>query len=244
MSFPTDIHGAEGEQWQSSAARAHMLGTKLVLQDGREFRYVENGGTLLVAGNVIQAEAPGANFDELVMAAAAVGATAVVVTTGSTAVSIDDFRDGAVFIEDDAGESFYYPLGSHGAVATTTAGTFTLRDGGTIQVALTAASTCLLVKSLYKDVIQFPTTATGAVVGVAVSAIAVNHFGWIQTNGPCGVLTDGTLVIGQHVRVSDGTAGAVEALDRDGSAEDEAEIGRVISLSATTEHSLIDLTIK
>ena len=166
MSFPVDIQGAEGEQWQSNSTRQHNLGTRLVLQDGRMFRYVEVGASALVVGNVIQAEAPGANFDELVMAAAAVGATSVVVTTGATAVAIDDFKDGYVFIEDDAGEGYLYPLASHGAVGTTTAGTFPLRDGNSIQVALTAASTCLLLKNIYKDVIVYPVAATGAAVGV------------------------------------------------------------------------------
>ena len=113
-----------------------------------------------------------------------------------------------------------------------------------IQVALTTSSTVLLLKSLYKDVIQMPTTGTGDIVGVAVKAIAADEYGWIQTHGPCGVLTDGTLIVGQHIRASDGVAGAVEPLDRDGTHENEAELGRVISLSATTEQSLCYLTIE
>ena len=242
MSFPTDIYGAEGEQWETYSDQRHVLGTRLVLQDGRTFRFVENGGTLLVAGNVIQAEAPGANFDELVIAAAAAGAESVTVTLGSTAAAVDLFAEGYLFVEDDAGESYLYPVRSHPAAATSA--TMVVTIWNSIQVALTSSSTVLLLKSLYKDVIQLPTTGTGDIVGVAVSPIAADEYGWIQTHGPCGVLTDGTLVIGQHIRASDGVAGAVEPLDRDGSNENEAELGRVISLSATTEQSLCYLTIE
>ena len=242
MSFPTDIYGAEGEQWETYSDQRHVLGTRLVLQDGRTFRFVENGGTLLVAGNVIQAEAPGANFDELVIAAAAAGEESVTVTLGSTAAAKDLFAEGYLFVEDDAGESYLYPVRSHPAASTSA--TMVVTIWNSIQVALTASSTVLLLKSLYKDVIQLPTTGTGDIVGVAVSPIAADQYGWIQTHGPCGVLTDGTLVIGQHIRASDGVAGAVEPLDRDGSNENEAELGRVISVSATTEQSLCYLTIE
>jgi len=243
MSFPTDIYGAEGEQWETYSDQRHVLGTRLVLQDGRTFRFVENGGTLLVAGNVIQAEAPGANFDELAVAsAAAAGAETVTVTLGSSAATVDLFAEGYLFVEDDAGESFLYPVRSHPAAGTSSSLVVTIWNS--IQVALTTSSTVLLLKSLYKDVIQMPTTGTGDIVGVAVSPIAADEYGWIQTHGPCGVLTDGTLVIGQHIRASDGTAGAVEPLDRDGTNENEAELGRVISVSATTEQSLCYLTIE
>jgi hypothetical protein len=50
-------------------------------------------------------------------------------------------------------------------------------------------------------------------------------------------------VIGQHARVSDGTAGAVEPLDRDGTAEDEAQVGMVMQVNASTEYSLIFLQL-
>ena len=243
MSFPTDIYGAEGEQWNTYSDQRHVLGTRLILQDGRTFRFVENGGTLLVAGNVIQAEAPGANFDELVVpSAAAIGSETVTVTLGSSAATVDLFAEGYLFVEDDAGESFLYPVRSHPAAATPASLVVTIWNS--IQVALTTSSTVLLLKSLYKDVIQMPTTGTGDIVGVAVSPIAADEYGWIQTHGPCGVLTDGTLVVGQHIRASDGVAGAVEPLDRDGTHENEAELGRVISVSATTEQSLCYLTIE
>jgi hypothetical protein len=243
MSFPTDIYGAEGEQWNTYSDQRHVLGTRLILQDGRTFRFVENGGVLMVAGNIIQAEAPGANFDELAVAsAAAIGAETVTVTLGSSAATVDLFAEGYLFVEDDAGESFLYPIRSNPAASTSASLVVTIWNS--IQVALTTSSTVLLLKSLYKDVIQLPTTGTGDIVGAAVKAIAADEYGWIQTHGPCGVLTDGTLVIGQHIRASDGTAGAVEPLDRDGSGEDEAELGRVISVSATTEQSLCYLTIE
>lgn len=237
MSFPIDVQGAEGQQWDTSSAQEFALGTALVLQDGRKFRYVQAGASALVVGNVIQAEAPGANFDELVTAAAAVGAESITITTGATAIAINDFNQGYLVVEDDAGEGFVYRITEHGATGTTSAAVMPIAES--VQVALTSASTCLLLKSPYKAVIQLPTTATGIIVGIAVLAIAADEFGWIQTRGPAAVLTDGVLVVGEHARISDGTAGAVEPLNRDGTDEDDAEVGLVISVGADTEHSVI-----
>ena len=240
MSFPTDIQGAEGEQFNTYSTQTQELGQALVLRDGRKFRYVENGAALLIVGNVIQSEAPGANFDELVTAAAAMGAESITVTTGATAITKNQFNQGYLMVEDDAGEGHIYRITEHGATGTTASAEIPI--AGSVAVALTSASTTLLLKSQYKDVIIMPTTVTGLVIGVAVAPIAATQFGWVQTHGPAAVLTDGTVVIGQHVRASDGTAGTVEALDRDGSAEDEPEFGWVMSVGATTEHSMVYLT--
>ena len=44
--------------------------------------------------------------------------------------------------------------------------------------------------------------------------MTANYYGWIQTSGPCSVLTSGTVVLGQAAVRSD-SAGAVEAGDPD-----------------------------
>ena len=117
-------------------------------------------------------------------------------------------------------------------------------DGDTIAVAFEAATIAGLAKNPYKDFIVYPTTATGHAVGVAPTDFDDDDYGWLQTWGPAAVLCDVAFVIGNHVRVSDNTAGSGEPLDRDGSNENEETIG-VASLIApvTTDYGYVNLTI-
>ena len=56
--------------------------------------------------------------------------------------------------------------------------------------------------------------------------MTANYYGWIQTGGPCSVLTSGTVVLGQAAVRSDTTAGA-EA-DDIGSVAQNTQIGQLI----------------
>ena len=63
-----------------TVARA-KLGTMVETEDGRKFRYCENSGTAMVAGNLYQAPALEANHQNIaVQAAAAAGAKTLTVT--------------------------------------------------------------------------------------------------------------------------------------------------------------------
>ena len=88
------------------------------------------------------------------------------------------------------------------------------------------------------------TTLTGIPIGVAVSAIASASFGWLQTRGPCGVLTDDTVVVGNRVVVPSAAAGAAgpETAVAANSAI-EVTIGNVMVLAATTAWSTIFLRL-
>lgn len=218
------------------------LGMKIVIGDN-SFRYVEFGGTTK-AGDVVQSEAPDAAHDDLDPTGTGTGAG---VTVGETIISTadtitlvqDEYAGGFMVIEADTGKGYTYFIESNDAAASNAL--FRIKMG--LAVALDSTSDVKLIKSRWKEVIIMPTTVAGALSGVSVGVGADGSFGFLATRGPWSVLTDGTVVIGQHVRASDGTAGAVEALDRDGTAEDEPEIGRVVDVGPTTEHSLIDLSL-
>ncbi|MCH8253124.1 MAG: hypothetical protein IID36_11790, partial [Planctomycetes bacterium] len=108
MAFPYGTIRADfGAQYTIGSTKHHRLGTRLVLPDGRVFRYVENGGTLAVEGSLYQAEVPeqtGLN----VQATAAVGAGTMSVTTGGDAVLLNDFAEGYVIIDLTPGEGYIY----------------------------------------------------------------------------------------------------------------------------------------
>ena len=246
MSFPTVIFGAEHTVYATTAARRYPFGTLLVTQDGRKFRYAENAGTAIAAGRLAQSAIPGANFDELVSAAAAVGAKVITVTTGATAISADDFFMGYLNVEDDTGEGHLYHLDSHLAIATTTAGDMNLFPPG-VRVATVAATTVGLTKHYLKDIVIHDSVPTAMLAGVPPSTLAADNFGWVQRGGPASVLTDGTVVIGFSVMASNGTDGAVEAWGL-AEAAPPTEIGPlcgwVMEVAATTEHSLIYLKLE
>ena len=242
-----------GEEYESHQYQRHALGTKAVSQDGRVFRYAEMGGTAGVPGKLYQTVVPIANHTNIACdVARAAGAVKISATDGGTGAAVDIFAEGYVIINDAAGEGYTYkiaggpqqPSGTGHAVAASGAViTVNLAPGYSVQTALTTSSEVTFTRNRYKAVILSTTGTTAPVVGVGVSDVTADYFCWLQTGGPAAVLTDGTVVIAQHVRSSDGTAGSVEALDRDGTHENEQEIGVVMHVNATTEYSLVDLSL-
>lgn len=246
MALRNVVFGSEGDQWNTYSDSAiepppYPLGQRMELPDGRMFRFALMGAVVGVAGSVYQSEVPLANFDELVTAAAAVGSETINITTGATALTVNQLQGGFANIEDDAGEGRAYKIKSNPAIGTTTAGDITLE--APIQVALTAATTTGLTRSPYASVIIHPSPATAAIVGVAVSAIPAGEYGWLQTRGPASVLTEGTLVIANPVRASETTNGGVTVVDWDEAGVDEEQLGTCMEVAATGEHSLVNLKI-
>ena len=181
-----------GHEHEVSTDKQMPLGTLGITQDGRRFRYTENGGVALVAARLCQSELPGGNFDELaVQAAAAIGATAISITNGATTIAADDFLDGYMNIEDDAGEGHLFLLDTHLAEAAGNATVvMNLKPGYSLLVALTTATTVSLVKNRFKDIVVHPSPPTAFLVGVAPRAVPLDNFCWIQVYGPASVLTE------------------------------------------------------
>ena len=222
-----------GEEYESHQYQRHSLGTKAVSQDGRVFRYAEMGGTAGVPGKLYQAVVPIAHHTNIACdVVRAAGAVKISATDGGTGAAVDIFAEGYVYINDAAGEGYTYKIAGgpnqpantgHAVAASGAVITVNLAPGYSVQTALTTSSEVTFNRNRYKDVILSTTGTTAPVVGVGVS--------------------DGTVVIAQHVRSSDGTAGSVEALDRDGTNENEQEVGVVMHVNATTEYSLVDLSL-
>lgn len=224
---------------ESSTAK-ERVGTIRTLDDGRVFVYAEAAGVALVAGNLLQSAAPVANHLNIaVAAAAAVDATEVTVTLGATLAAANDYQDGFLHVNDAVGEGHLYKIKSHPAAASAASLVIQLYDK--IRVALTTASEVTLTKHPCKDVIQCPTTLTSTPIGVAPMVITADNFFWMQVKGPAAVLTDGTVVVGETVVASNGTAGAVEDFVPGTSLS--AIVGSVLQVNATTEQSLINLNI-
>jgi len=199
------------------------LGSKASTNDGRSYRYTavqaasggatgQPTGATLVVGNLLQGPAQIANHIALTPAAASIGDTTITATLGATAAYANQYANGLVFVSTTPGNGYAYRIKSHAAVAS--AGVITLVLEDAIQVALTTSSRLDLQQNAYANALQTPTTLTGAVIGVAVSAITastsgVQTFGWIQTKGPSATLVQSTPAVGAAVMPSGTTAGAV-----------------------------------
>ena len=202
-----DPQGLAQPIYSSSASQLHGLGERAVI-GGQVFRYVKAGTTALVVGNALQAPVQDVDHDQLVATAAAIGAETITVTTGSSAVTLNQYADGWATIAVTPGLGYQYPIKGHPAAATTATCVLTL--GRPVEVALTTSSRVTLTMNPHKGVIQHPvTTASGVPVGGAVYPIAISEFGWIQSNGPGAGLIAGTPAVGQPVTTTGAVAGAL-----------------------------------
>jgi hypothetical protein len=238
------IWGDYGDEKVTGTTQIHPYGTRMVLPDGRVFYYGQTAGAQ-TAGAICQSAVGVANHDmDLAANTASAGDKSVTVTVGGTAATEDQYKDGYLYVNDGTGEGHIYKIRQHDAISSSGSGAINLYDGDAVAVAFVAATIVGLAKNPYKDFVVYPTTATGHAVGVAATDFDDDDFGWLQTWGPAAVLCDVAFVIGNHVRVSDNTAGSGEPLDRDGSNENDEVIG-VASLIApvTTDYGYVNLTI-
>lgn len=180
---------------------------------GKAFRYVLNGGVVQVVGNLLQASAQDTTYENMAVAsAAASGDSTLAITNGTATITNAQFVGGTLSI---------YTAGTIaiGDEYTILAVTGTLTSGGALTVtldrplraAVTTSAKVNMKRSPFSGVIQFPvTTQTEIPVGISVYTIAASEYGWIQTHGPCAMLSDNsTFAVGSMVSPSLATAGAV-----------------------------------
>lgn len=220
--------GAPFELFNSTAITdisiSTMTGAKFDAADGREFVIVQNGGTAIPAGRLVQGPAQiGANHTNLVTSTAAIGATQVTVTLGGTLATANQYAGG--YLVFNAGTGAGQTLKIQGHPAGTASGTVVLTLEDPIQVATLAADTkSTLVLNPYgsqngtdyttSGAVICPTTLTGAVIGVTLDALpattaTIPSYGLIQTKGIVACLNDATTAIGLDLMPSSNTAGAV-----------------------------------
>lgn len=176
--------------YDESSVAQHKLGELYVDEWGRKFRYVQAGGSALVTGNLLQEPAENTDFRSMVCAAtAAIGATSVQVTLGSTATTANQFEGGDLVVESSTGIGQAFKIVRHSV--TDAAGTATFYLDRPLKIGITVTSTQISVrKNSYDGVIAFPTTPTGAPVGVALYAMTAAYYGWVQSGGDVPVLFD------------------------------------------------------
>lgn len=203
---------------------APELGVRAVTGDGREFRYAQAGLTALVPGTLLQGPAQVANHIQLTPLAAAVGATTVSVTLGATAIVANQYTNGFLVVSADGGSGgqpgYVYQIASNPAAALSTAVVITLADPLLNKITTSAKIDLVMnpfgngaITAGTDGVIIYPTTATSSPVGVAINALAIANYGWIQVKGLAPILDDagGGITVGNGVVPSTSVAGAVKS---------------------------------
>lgn len=208
--------------YTTDTVRNHSLGQLAFGLHGKAFRYASIGASALVVGNLLQDAAQDTQFENMAVLASPIvlvqnGLQTVNITNGTTTVVPNDFIDGTVVVYTAGGEAIGNEYTIQGITGTlTSGGAMVVTVDRPITVAWTTALKVVMKKSPWANTIQYPiTTQTGIPVGVAIYAnaagtAAIPQYGWVQTHGIVGALSDNsTFAVGSMLSPSLAAAGAV-----------------------------------
>jgi hypothetical protein len=208
-----DVEQPKQDIFTENVAQQYALGTLLVYNDGRKYRYAKNGGTALVKNLMNSAEdqdaklvaetqtTSGANVD--------VGDVEIVVdiTTGIS-LAENELVGGTVFVESSTaiGDDYQIIASKLDASDDTL---LRLRLRNPIRTDWSATTVITIMKSPWMEVDVFPTTAVNRAVGVNKIAVTASYFCWLQTGGPCALVVDnGDTTVKGEPGGAPGTTGA------------------------------------
>ena len=249
MAFPLTVHLGYGQEKVETSDQKQKLGTRAVLPDGRVFYYAENSGAAITtAGQLVDGiAAVGAHDGDLATAALAAGSLTVTTTTSLT-VTKDQYKDGYLFINDNAAQGEVYRVKSNTAVASAAGCEITIDESDGIRTAFTTSTQFGLMYPPYKDIklMDNDGTMTTGPLGVTTIAVTADYFCWIQTAGPAAVLSGAaTFVVGDAVGISKADEnGAIDLWDAS-TEEDSRPIGTSMGVvSVDTEYGWVMLAIR
>lgn len=262
-----------GDEKKTYSTKGHPLGTRGVLPDGRVFRFSLNGGTAREAGLLMQAGVQPFDgewdMDVAVESTHSAGSPNIgskdipLLATGTltSALLVDHYQDGLMYVNDGPGEGHVYHVSSHPALSSDGGSTvLVVHLGGDDEIVSTALSTLSLVGLIVNEYsLPVPTdidTTLTRVLGVMPAAVAADQYFWLQTYGPAAVsIADNPAVpvVGRNVVpnistsdeagsvVSESTAFTSDANEPD---RDVPVIGYAMGVAAAaTDKGLIFLTI-
>ena len=236
---------ANANPFEQSATQLFPMGTKLQYGD-RTFRYAfsgeaNNAGVLIEGAALTNAH----HRDIAVQAATTAGARTISLTKGATAITLNQFAEGYVHINDDTADANsqgkLYRIKSHAAKGDAGTLEFTLYDP--IPVVIPTTGKADLILNIYTDVVKTATTPVNTVLGVTPMEIANDRYFWLQTGGPASVLVaDAALVAGDAAVRNQGTAGTARDIDSDSDTLGDI-IGRCIVTNGATDNAVIMLNL-
>tara|TARA_R110002167_G_scaffold61380_2_gene173099 strand:- start:86 stop:991 length:906 start_codon:yes stop_codon:yes gene_type:complete len=240
---PADfIVGKGGSQYgtvdpfTSGLTQLFPLGSRL-LYGNTVYAYGRLAAAAVTAGKcVTHAASIAHHFDLTPTAGVAAGETAISVETAGTDITLNQYANGYLYVNDAAGEGQMLRIKSNPAHDHSADPSIVITCYDDLATAITTSSRITLIPDPRSAQIVQAATTTGATLGVTVVDMAASAYGWFAVSGPQAVLTSGTLVVGNHA-VPLGAAGAVGP-----AAGDVIQvIGTVMIVNVTTDYSLINL---
>ena len=241
---PADlIVGKGGSQYgtvdpfTSGLTQLFPLGSRL-LYGNTVYAYGRLAAAAVTAGKcVTHAASIAHHFDLTPTAGVAAGETAISVETAGTDITLNQYANGYLYVNDAAGEGQMLRIKSNPAHDHSSDPSIVITCYDDLATAITTSSRITLIPDPRSALIVQAATTTGATLGVTVVDMAASAYGWFSVSGPATVLTSGTLVVGNHA-VPLGAPGAVGP-----AAGDVIQvIGTVMIVNVTTDYSLINLT--
>ena len=241
---PADfIVGKGGSQYgtvdpfTSGLTQLFPLGSRL-LYGNTVYAYGRLAAVAVTAGKCVTHAAKITNhFDLTPTAGVAAGETAISVETAGTDITLNQYANGYLYVNDAAGEGQMLRIKSNPAHDHSADPSIVITCYDDLATAITTSSRITLIPDPRSALIGQAATTTGATMGVTVVDMAASAYGWFAVSGPATILTSGTLVVGNHA-VPLGAVGAVGP-----AAGDVIQvIGVVMIVNVTTDYSLINLT--
>jgi len=219
--------------YEESSTAKHLIGERLVLNDGRTFHYCKATAVALAAGKLI--ESVGTSFTEdTVTVAHAIGTTAVTVTA-SAAITANRLAGGYLVVNAGTGAGNCYKIKDHLAIANAATGTINLYDP--LVVAWAVADTDIMMHVHPCAEVRISTTDQLYVpIGTPLIAVTASYYFWAQTWGWAPMLMDeaiGDAAAKRALNAGTSVAGAIEA--EDGAAGGECEVAWAVNAGASTD---------
>ena len=225
------------DPFSESSTQLFPLGSQL-LYGNTTYRYGKMGSGAVTAGKcVTHAASIAHHFDMAITADVAAGETAISVETGGTDLTLNQYANGYLYVNDATGEGQMLRVKSNPVHDHSSDPSVIITCYDDLKTALESDDTKVtLIADPLSALIGQAATTTGATMGVTVIDMTANYYGWFAVSGPATVLTSGTLVVGNHA-VPLGATGAVGP-----AAGDVIQvIGTVMVVNVTTDYSLINL---
>ncbi len=234
--------GGPVDLYESRTDPQFAIGYRVQRQDGNEYVYSQFGATTGAGRLVSQdlSESSLVDTDNSIIAPASsqtttdgtAGQKFLEVTVAS--ISIDDFAGGYATITDDLGEGHTYRIRGNTATGDPAAGNIRIELYDKIVTSLDATSDLAITGQLYSNLEPATTTDTAA-SGVSIVAQDADDYGWVQTKGVAGILTDGTVVLGSGTIIGSVAGSVAPAVETD----ILQRIGTVIVVGDTTGFSQV-----
>jgi hypothetical protein len=211
---------ADADPYTQGTTQLFPLGTELYHGE-RAYRYVFMNGAVTAGLLVQQPAGIVANHSQMTATATTAVTTSdttdiSVETQGDTDITLNQYQDGYLYVNDADGEGQSWKVKSHPAHDHTDDASIVITVYGRLTTALATTSELTLVANPYKDVIVAPATETGAVIGATVIDSSDDNYCWVQFKGPKSMLiSNAALVQGQNVVRSTNDAGGVQAAASD-----------------------------